>query len=112
MFYQVTADSEGVVELEHLIANRLVENKTLINQSTNSYFMCEVAIRTISFTFLSDTKDAAELVARVWIGVDKLKTWKSESESEKQASQAQEEEQQSDLEALEAFRSCKRQKRF
>ena len=95
--YQVTADSKGVVELEHLIAGKVVKHSTLVNESFNSYFMCEVVIRTVFFTLLSDSKEAADLEVNVRIGVKKLKTWRrAASESEKQ----------SDLEALKAFQSC------
>ena len=95
--YQVTADSKGVVELEHLIAGKVVKHSTLVNESFNSYFMCEVVIRTVFFTLLSDSKEAADLEASVSIRVEKLKTWRcAASESEKQ----------SYLEALKAFQSC------
>ena len=95
--YQVTADSKGVVELEHLIAGKVVKHSTLVNESFNSYFMCEVVIRTVFFTLLSDSKEAVNLEVNVRIGVEKLKTWRrAASESEKQ----------SDLEALKAFQSC------
>jgi hypothetical protein len=103
-FYRVAVDGKREITFRDIKEAKAVKTVDLIGNCPSSYFQCFVAVRAIALV-----REKEDLSAKIWVNVDKVNLWASQTKKEETNSA---EEERLTQQSLEAFQQSSKKQRI